>query len=184
MNILILSCSLNPTSRSNVLARQAYENLQNMGVDVQLHDLRDYDLEFCGRPTARDVPAVGKLQAAIQNATAILMAVPVYNFYINAAAKNLIELTGRNWTNKLVGFMITAGGRASYMSVMSIANSLMLDFRCIVIPRFVYATGDAFENDRTETMTIGDEEVKERLTELTETTVKLARAFEPVLDTL
>jgi hypothetical protein len=31
---------------------------------------------------------------------------------------------------------------------MSFANSLMLDFRCIIIPRFVYATGDAFEGEK------------------------------------
>ena len=33
---------------------------------------------------------------------------------------------------------------SSYMSVMAYANSLMLDFRCVIIPRFVYATGSAF----------------------------------------
>ena len=36
----------------------------------------------------------------------------------------------------------------SYMSVMSFANSLMLDFRCLIIPRFVYATGDSFDGDK------------------------------------
>ena len=34
------------------------------------------------------------------------------------------------------------------MSVMSFANSLMLDFRCLIIPRFVYATGDSFNGDK------------------------------------
>jgi len=31
---------------------------------------------------------------------------------------------------------------------MSFANSLMLDFRCLIIPRFVYATGDSFDGER------------------------------------
>ena len=35
-----------------------------------------------------------------------------------------------------------AGGDHSYMSVMAVANSLMLDFRTIIVPRFVYAGGD------------------------------------------
>jgi FMN reductase len=30
------------------------------------------------------------------------------------------------------------------MSIMGLANSLMLDFRCLIIPRFVYAKGDDF----------------------------------------
>jgi hypothetical protein len=30
--------------------------------------------------------------------------------------------------------------------VMSMANSLMLDFRCLIIPRFVYATRNDFDD--------------------------------------
>lgn len=41
--------------------------------------------------------------------------------------------------DKTVGFICAAGGSASYMSVMSLATSLMLDFRCWIVPRFVYA---------------------------------------------
>jgi FMN reductase len=103
---------------------------------------------------------------------------------VNAVAKNLIELTGRAWIYKLVGFMCAAGGQASYMSVMNIANSLMLDFRCLVVPRFVYALGDAFGNDRTEDMFVADEGILERLQELTDMTVKLSAAVVPVIETL
>jgi hypothetical protein len=41
-----------------------------------------------------------------------------------------------------------AGGGSSYMSVMGLANSLMLDFRCLIIPRFVYAKGDDFASQK------------------------------------
>jgi len=30
------------------------------------------------------------------------------------------------------------------MAIMHLANSLMLDFRTFVLPRFVYATGESF----------------------------------------
>ena len=184
MTILVISCSLHPQSRPFVLARQAFETLQARNVDTRFYDLRDTDLEFCGRPSAREHPAVAELRTAIQQATALLVAVPIYNFYVNAAAKNLVELTGRSWIYKLVGFMCAGGGQASYMSVMNIANSLMLDFRCLIVPRFVYATDDAFGNDRTEDMYIADEGILDRLQELTDTTVTLARAIEPVVDSL
>ena len=184
MTITIFSCSMHPMSRSYVLAKQAEENLRGHGVDVRFHDLRDYDLDFCGEPEARDNPAVKVLRESVQESAGILMAMPIYNFYVNAAAKNLIELTGRAWIYKLVGFMCAAGGQASYMSVMNIANSLMIDFRCLVVPRFVYATGDAFGNDRTEEMFVQDEGILERLQELTDMTVKLADAVEPVIASL
>ncbi|MDP6041456.1 MAG: NAD(P)H-dependent oxidoreductase [Candidatus Latescibacteria bacterium] len=184
MTITIFSCSMHPMSRSYVLAKQAEENLKAEDVDVRFFDLRDYDLDFCGQPEARDNPAVGELRNAVQDSAAVLMAVPIYNFYVNAVAKNLIELTGRAWIYKLVGFMCAAGGQASYMSVMNIANSLMLDFRCLVVPRFVYALGDAFGNDRTEDMFVADEGILERLQELTDMTVKLSAAVVPVIETL
>ena len=34
------------------------------------------------------------------------------------------------------------------MSVMGLANHLMLDFRSIIVPRFVYADGDGWVDDR------------------------------------
>ena len=84
------------------------------------------------------------------------------NYDANAAAKNFIEITGQAWQNKVVGFLCAAGGEKSYMSIMSIANSLMLDFRCVIIPRFVYVSDD----------TVADEAVVERIHELADELVR------------
>ena len=54
---------------------------------------------------------------------------------------------GDAWSNIIFGFLCAAGGKASYMSVMSLANSLMLDFRCLIIPRFVYTVNEDFTED-------------------------------------
>lgn len=43
----------------------------------------------------------------------VLVAAPIYNFDVSAAIKNLVEQTGRAWTDKVVGFLCSAGGRAS-----------------------------------------------------------------------
>src|SRR3989442_15534397 len=104
-------------------------------------------LALCDADKCYDMPGSKKLSSAIERADGILIAAPVYNYDVAAAAKNMIELTGSAWENKIVGFVCAAGGVASYMSVMSYANSLMLDFRCVIIPRFVFATGDAFDGD-------------------------------------
>jgi FMN reductase len=81
----------------------------------------------------------------------------------------MIELTGSAWENKIVGFLCAAGGMSSYMSVMAYANSLMLDFRTVIIPRFVYATGDAFDGDTTSNSKIVDriEQVADELVRFT-----------------
>ena len=88
---------------------------------------------------------IKKRAKLISEARVIIAATPVYNYDACAALKNLVELTGDSWEDKVVGFLCAAGGSSSYMSVMSIANSLMLDFRCLIIPRFVYATRNDFD---------------------------------------
>lgn len=175
MSFLVISCSLNPGSRSRVLARGAHARLLQLGAEADLVDLQEYALPFCDGDACYDDPHVQDLTRRIQDAEAVLFATPVYNYDINAAAKNLLELTGSAWTDKVVGFLCAAGGRTSYMSVMPFANSLMLDYRCIIIPRFVYATEAAFRGDD-----ITDEVILERLDEVAASAVRFARALNPL----
>ena len=124
-------------------------------------DLRAFNLPLCDGEAAYGHPDVGKCAELISGARVIIAATPVYNFDACAALKNLIELTGDSWEDKVVGFLCAAGGSSSYMSVMGLANSLMLDFRCLIIPRFVYATRNDFAGDKVPT-----EEVKARVARL------------------
>jgi len=137
---------LNPGSRSAVLAGHAYEALKQRTPGAELVDLRDVPLPMCDGGAAYKDANLAPLAERISAAGPIILAVPVYNYDVNAAAKNMIELTGRAWTNKVVGFICAAGGQGSFMSVMSLANSLMLDFRCLIVPRFVYTTDRDFDD--------------------------------------
>jgi FMN reductase len=148
MRVLVFSCSLNPTSRGAQLAQLALEDLRAAGHEAELVVLAELGLPVCDGGAAYEHPMVEKMTGKIHAAQGIVMAVPVYNYDINAAAKNLIELTGTAWTGKVVGFLCAAGGPSSYMSVMPFANSLMLDFRCVVVPRFVYATEHDFVDEQ------------------------------------
>ncbi|MEZ4862172.1 MAG: NAD(P)H-dependent oxidoreductase [Caldilineaceae bacterium] len=177
MTTIVISCSLHPQSRSYVLAYQAVENLRQLGVEAPLYDLRTHPLPFCDAVAAHKRPEAQEIIEAIRGAQTVLMAVPIYNYDVNAAAKNLLELGLRAWNHKLVGFLCSAGGRASYMSVMGFANSLMLDFRCLIVPRFVYATKDDFGDDRQESMYIQSETILARVAELANTTVRLTKAL-------
>ena len=96
----------------------------------------------------------------------------IYNYDLNAAAKNLIELTGRSWTDKLVGMIVAAGGKSSYMSPISFMNTLMLDFRCIMIPRFVYADKECFRGSE-----ISSERIKNKIQQLVDQSLKLSKAL-------
>ena len=152
-------------------------DLRQLGVDAPFYDLREHPLPFCDAVSAHRRPEAGVIIEAIRSAQTVLLALPIYNYDVNAAAKNLLELGLRAWNHKLVGFLCVAGGRNSYMSVMGMANNLMLDFRCIIIPRFVYATGGDFAEDRQPTMHIATPEIKERIAQLATVTVDMTRAL-------
>ena len=170
MNILVIGCSLNPDSNSQILAREAVREIQLLGVQSQLIDLREQRLSFCDGATDDDL--VGPLAEAVRAADAIVMAVPIYNYDVNAAAKNVVEHVSKAFEGKLVAFMCAAGGQGSYMSIMSLANSLMLDFRCLIVPRFVYALWNDFGDGK-----ITNEKMAGRVKQLCEEVVRLAKAL-------
>ena len=157
--VAILATSLDAGSRSQIMARYAAERLEARGVSCTLIDLRGWNLPLGGGETEAHQEEVSRLKRLVQPATHLLFAVPVYNWDVNAAAKNLLEiLSGHELDEKTVGFLCAAGGQSSYMSVLPFANSLMLDFRCWIVPRFVYATGGDFGDNE-----IRSEKVRERI---------------------
>lgn len=170
--ILVISSSLHPDSRSRILAQACMERLSSIGETAEVFDLVKKPLPLCDGGTAYGDPSVQELTALIQQADAVLLASPVYNYDVNAVAKNAIELTGRAWTGKVVGIMLAAGGQGSYMSAMGVANSLMLDFRCIIVPRFIYATGESFEGSR-----LADENIQQRVEQLVADTLRISQAL-------
>ncbi len=170
--ILLVSCSLNPDSRSRVLARAAFDRLAETGEPVEFVDLQELPLPLCDGATAYADPNAVRLADLGTRADGIVLATPVYNYGVSAATKNLVELTGRSWTGKVVGLVLAAGGPGSYMAGMGLANSLMLDFRCLIVPRFVYVDGDAFDGDA-----VTDPDVDRRVAELAREVVRVSRAL-------
>ena len=156
MKYLVISSSLRTGSNSQAMADSLCDRLREAGEETELLALSDYEMPFCDGKTYLDHPTTQLFQEKVASADGIVFSTPVYNYDANAAAKNFIEITGQAWQNKVVGFLCAAGGEKSYMSIMALANSLMLDFRCVIIPRFVYASGN----------TIADETVVARIHEL------------------
>lgn len=174
MKVLVVSCSLNPDSSSFILAQHACDELRAAGAEVEFVDLREHTMPLCDGQTCTN-RSVEELTGRVEAADAILLAAPIYNFDANAAAKNLVEHTGSAWENKIVGFLAAAGGHSSYMSVMPLANSLMLDFRCLIVPRFVYATGGDFTDGK-----VSSAKIATRIGQLVGETLRLAEALRTI----
>jgi len=146
--------------------------LANYLDDTEFFDLQDNPLPMCDGDECYDLPEVLTFREKVENADGIIMAIPVYNFNVSSGAKNIVELGGRMLYDKTFGFICAAGAKSSYMSVMSLANSLMIDFRCYIIPKFVYATKHDFENEK-----IINKDIEERIEELGNELIRVSEAL-------
>ncbi|GAB5561147.1 MAG: NAD(P)H-dependent oxidoreductase [Synoicihabitans sp.] len=171
MNLLVVSSSLNPGSKSRLMADTAVEALTRAGHAPDFLDLRTLPLPLCDGGAAYGDANVVKATKIVAAADGIIVASPIYNYDLNSAFKNLLELTGKTgWEDKTVAFLNAAGGPSSYMAVMATANSLMLDFRCVIVPRFVYAMPADFADGM-----IANVAVTERIKSCAEALAELTR---------
>ena len=168
MSYLVISTSLREGSRSKIMAKALSDTIS----DVEFFDLKENPLPMCDGDKCYDLPEVIDFRKKVKNAKGIIMAIPIYNFNVSSGAKNIIELGGRMLYDKVFGFICAAGGKSSYMSVMSFANSLMIDYRCFIIPKFVYALKSDFNESK-----IASSDIKERINELGKDLVRISEAL-------
>lgn len=164
--LLILSTSLSPQSHSRILCKYAYKMAQERGLDAGFVDLQDHRVLPYGMEGCKGLDAIGR---EMQNAGAFLIGYPLYNFNMSATLKAVLERFGEHFEGKVTGLMVAAGGRNGYMSVMSVATTLMLDFRTWVVPRFVFASRDEFEGEK-----IANSDVRTRVEQLLTATYRTA----------
>ena len=168
MSYLVISTSLREGSRSKIMAKALSDKIS----DVDFFDLQSNPLPMCDGDKCYDLPEVIDFREKVKNAKGIIMAIPIYNFNVSSGAKNVIELGGKKLYDKVFGFICAAGGKSSYMSVMSFANSLMIDYRCFIIPKFVYALKSDFDGDE-----ITSSDIKERISELGNDLIRISEAL-------
>ena len=140
--------------------------------EVEFFDLQENPLPICDGDKCYDLPEVINFRKKVKNANGIIMAIPIYNFNVSSGAKNVIELGGKTLYDKVFGFICAASGKSSYMSVMSFANSLMIDYRCFIIPKFVYALKSDFSENE-----ITNLDIKERINELGNDLIRISKAL-------
>jgi len=149
LHLAVIATSLKEESKSRQLARLLADHATAQKISVTFLDLRDLDLPMAGPGAGWEHPGTLQLKKAVSQASHVVLAVPIYNYDANAAAKNAVELAGDVFADKVVGFLCAAGGSNSYMSIMGLANSLMLDFRSVIAPRFLYTTYSDWQDGTT-----------------------------------
>ena len=102
MAYLVISCSLKPESRSRILAKDFQNSLEDLNKKTVWLDLAKRDLPMCDGDSVYSLPVVTEMGKLVKDADGILIAGPVYNYDLNAVAKNFVEFTGSAWQNQVV----------------------------------------------------------------------------------
>ena len=141
---LVVSTALKPNSKTITAARVVRDRLEQQGVTCDLVDLSAESLPQCDGDVCYRDEGVAAMTQRVQRAKLIVMCFPVYNYQANSAAKNFIELTNNGWKNKVVSFVANAGGDRSFLAPLSLANSLMVDHQCLIVPHFLYLSPSSY----------------------------------------
>ncbi len=180
MKILIVSTSLTQHSRSERLAKRCLDVLNGLDVQTQYLSLKDYPLPPFDGAAIQDDLNYQFLHAAVSSADGLVLASPVYNWSSCAELKKFIEHIGSTdsettgaFYDKVITFVHASGLPHSYMAVAPLATSLMLDFKCIINPYFVYAHNRHWENE--ELSAELDARIKKSMEVMVELTTLLAK---------
>ena len=142
---LVVSTALKQNSKTLTAATAASERLATCGLDVDIVDLATSTLPQCDGGVCYQAPGVIEMTKRVADATLIVLCFPIYNYQANSATKNFIEVTNAGWKDKVVSLIANAGGERSYLAPLSIANALMVDHRCLIVPHFLYLPPAAYD---------------------------------------
>ncbi|HTC63102.1 MAG TPA: NAD(P)H-dependent oxidoreductase [Candidatus Saccharimonadales bacterium] len=157
MRALIISSSLDVSSRSEQLARLYADLLSAFEMEVQFFSLKDYPLpKFDNGSVLLTDPSYRALHEAASKADALVLASPIYNWGCCAELKRFVEVVGTNppgenirspFFDKIITFVNAAGLPQSYMAFSPMAISMILDFKCIINPYTVYVDNSAWTGE-------------------------------------
>ncbi len=108
--IVALAGSISSDSATRKALTVALEGAAKHGAEVELIDLREYQLPFCDGSKEYG-PEVNRLKEKIHNADGILLGTPEYHGGYSGVLKNAMDLMGfPEFQGKMVGLVGVAGG--------------------------------------------------------------------------
>jgi NAD(P)H-dependent FMN reductase len=137
----VINGSLNPESKGEILSKKALEYGESLGMDISYLDMKLFsDLPFCDGSSSYSHPKVKELYDLFYPLDGFIYSFPVYNYTGNAFMKNLVELIGKVFTNKVLGLCAMAGSDVSFLSPFFLTHSFVADFQTIIVPKYVLAS--------------------------------------------
>jgi FMN reductase len=157
--------SLRPSSFTRRAVDIALKGAQELGVQTQLIDLRDYDLAFCTGNDADYPDGVFRLRNEVQRAQGIILGTPEYHGSFSGVLKNALDLMGFDqFEGKTLGLIGVSAGPMGAISALTSLRTIGRALHAWVIPEQVSIPEVWKHFDGTGEMT--DPKLERRLLEL------------------
>jgi len=134
---LVISSSLNPDSKSYKICKMITKLLDKKGIEVELLDVREYELGH----TFRTTPNMQKITDKITTADNFIIGMAVYCYSINDSLKSVLDNCFEDVNGKKYGIVCAAGGEKSYLATQHLTQVCANEWRMIQLPRVVYTSG-------------------------------------------
>jgi NAD(P)H-dependent FMN reductase len=175
MKVVVISASPRKIAKTQVLMKYVTEYINDLMLDVE----RSLEVKFINLSNGGIDYYTGDgnfsetTKQAIKDITEAdvwLVGTPIYNSFFSSALKNLFEyIDYKKTAGKTAGLIIVASGNSGFTDVQTLLTQLMSYFNVITNPRAVFVTADTVDNNE-----IINEDVKSRLNQLVDETLKLA----------
>jgi len=175
MKVVVISASPRKIGKTQVLMKFVTEYINDLMLDVE----RSLEVKFINLSDGGidyytgDGNFSDTTKQAIKDITEAdvwLVGTPIYNSFFSSALKNLFEyIDYKKTAGKTAGLIIVASGNSGFTDVQTLLTQLMSYFNVITNPRAVFVTADTVDNNE-----IINEDVKSRLNQLVDETLKLA----------
>ena len=108
--VVALCGSLRGASKTRIACRHALDAAERAGGEVELLDLRDYDLPAFD-PDAGEPADAAELTRKLREADSIILATPMYHGSFSSPLKTALDYSGFDeFQNKTIGLLAVAGG--------------------------------------------------------------------------
>ena len=172
MKVVVISASPRKIAKTQVFMKyvtECFNNSSMEGLEVKLINLSDGGID-CYTGDGNFSNTTKEAINDITEADIWLIGTPIYNSFFSSALKNLFEyIDYKKTAGKVAGLVIVAAGNQGFTDVQTLLTQLMSYFNVITNPRSVFIMADTAEDDQ-----ITVEDVKTRLKQLVDETLKLA----------
>ena len=172
MKVVVISASPRKIAKTQIFMKYVTEYLNNSnleGLEVKLINLSDGGIDYY----TGDGNFSDKTKEAIKDITEAdiwIVGTPIYNSFFSSALKNLFEyIDYKKTAGKVAGLVIVAASNSGFTDVQTLLTQLMSYFNVITNPRAVFIMADTADDNK-----ISNDDVKVRLKQLVDETLKLA----------